>query len=118
MNATALRGRCCRAIVSFVAMTAACSNQDATNSAGTGGATSIILGPPRGGTSDTSVGNGGTHSGSGGMVGTGGTVFSSGGTVGTGGTVLGSGGTVGTGGTHSSSGGMVGTGGTVLGSGG
>jgi len=72
MTATSLRVRSCRAIVSFVAMTAGCASQDATNGAGAGGTTSTDIGPPQGGAGETSVGNGGSQSGSGGMVGSGG----------------------------------------------
>ena len=93
-TATSLRLRFCRATFSFVAMTAACSNQDAPSGEGAGGTTSAILGQPQGGAGETSVGSGGTSSESGGTVGSGGR-RGTGGASSRGGSVSGTGGAAG-----------------------
>ena len=108
MKATSLQLRSCRAIVSFVAMAAACSSQDAPSGTGAGGTTSDTLGQPQGGAGETSVGSGGTSSGSGGTVGSGGH-RGTGGASSRGGNVSGTGGT----GSAASTGGAIASTGSI-----
>ncbi len=106
MIETSRRMLSCRVMVVLVAMTAACSSQDAKTDSGAGGTTSVVP-VSQGGAGGT--GSGGASAGSGSSSSTGGTV-DSGGPHGTAGAAAGTGGTgAGTGGTAGSGGALAST---------